>query len=554
MKISDVFTLLGGLALFLYGMNMMSRGLEAAAGNKMKAILEKLTSNRFLAVAVGALITAIIQSSSATTVMLVGFVNAGLMSLKNAVWVIMGANIGTTITGQLIALDIVAYAPLIAFIGVALITFIKNKKIDAYGEIIAGLGILFMGMEFMSNAMLPLRESQEFISIITNFENPLIGILVGAVFTAIIQSSSASVGILQALAISGVITLPSAIYVLFGQNIGTCITAVLASIGTNRNAKRTTLIHLLFNLIGTVIFVIISMTTPFASFMQSLTPNNVAAQIANVHTVFNITTTIILLPFGYKLVDLTYKILPEKEGLENKLEVKYLDFTIFDNDFHIGTSAIVITQLFNEIENMLDHVILNVKRSFSLIQSFDQKTYNKLLDDEEYIDYLNKEIIRYTTSAISIEFPYEESQTIGLFLKTAGDLERIGDHAVNISSRSFKLHENNEHFSEIALQEIQTMSDLTQSLLHLLQSKDKEGLENIVEKVDVYENKIDKANKEFSMNQLIRLKDKVCTPEHSALYTETLTDFERIGDHGLNIAISLSEIMNHLMLIKQGTE
>lgn len=554
MKISDVFTLLGGLALFLYGMNMMSRGLEAAAGNKMKAILEKLTSNRFLAVAVGALITAIIQSSSATTVMLVGFVNAGLMSLKNAVWVIMGANIGTTITGQLIALDIVAYAPLIAFIGVALITFIKNKKIDAYGEIIAGLGILFMGMEFMSNAMLPLRESQEFISIITNFENPLIGILVGAVFTAIIQSSSASVGILQALAISGVITLPSAIYVLFGQNIGTCITAVLASIGTNRNAKRTTLIHLLFNLIGTVIFVIISMTTPFASFMQSLTPNNVAAQIANVHTVFNITTTIILLPFGYKLVDLTYKILPEKEGLENKLEVKYLDFTIFDNDFHIGTSAIVITQLFNEIENMLDHVILNVKRSFSLIQSFDQKTYNKLLDDEEYIDYLNKEIIRYTTSAISIEFPYEESQTIGLFLKTAGDLERIGDHAVNISSRSFKLHENNEHFSEIALQEIQTMSDLTQSLLHLLQSKDKEGLENIIEKVDVYENKIDKANKEFSMNQLIRLKDKVCTPEHSALYTETLTDFERIGDHGLNIAISLSEIMNHLMLIKQGTE
>ena len=319
MELTNIFSLLGGLALFLYGMTMMSNGLELAAGNKMKSILEKLTTNRFLGVAVGALITAIIQSSSATTVMIVGFVNAGLMQLKNAVWVIMGANIGTTITGQLIALDITALAPIIAFIGVVLIAFFKSKKLDAIGEIIAGLGILFMGMEMMSTAMAPLRESAEFASIVANFQNPLIGILVGAVFTAIIQSSSASVGILQALAMSGVVTLPSAIYVLFGQNIGTCITAVLASIGTNRNAKRTTIIHLSFNIIGTIIFVIISMTTPFAAFMASLTPTNVAAQIANVHTVFNVVTTIILLPIGTKLVDLSFIILPEKPELEGKM-------------------------------------------------------------------------------------------------------------------------------------------------------------------------------------------------------------------------------------------
>ena len=255
MELSNVFALAGGLALFLYGMTMMSNGLELAAGNKLKAILEKLTTNRFLGVAVGALITAIIQSSSATTVMVVGFVNAGLMSLQNAVWVIMGANIGTTITGQLIALDITALAPVIAFIGVALIVFFKSKKLDAFGTIAAGLGILFIGMNMMSTAMEPLRSSPEFIHIVSNFENPLIGVAVGAIFTAIIQSSSASVGILQALAMSGVVTLPTAIYVLFGQNIGTCITAVLASIGTSRNAKRTTVIHLSFNMIGTAIFV-----------------------------------------------------------------------------------------------------------------------------------------------------------------------------------------------------------------------------------------------------------------------------------------------------------
>ena len=312
MELTNIFALAGGLALFLYGMTMMSNGLEMAAGNRMKAILEKLTANRFLGVAVGAFITAIIQSSSATTVMVVGFVNAELMSLQSAIWVIMGANIGTTITGQLIALDISALAPIIAFIGVALIVFFKSKKLDAIGNIIAGLGILFMGMSIMSDAMTPLRDSPEFVNIVSNFSNPLVGVLVGAVFTAIIQSSSASVGILQALAMSGVVTLPTAIYVLFGQNIGTCITAVLASIGTSRNAKRTTIIHLMFNVIGTIIFVIISMTTGFAAFMQSLTPTNVSAQIANVHTVFNIVTTMILLPFGKQLAAITYIILPEK--------------------------------------------------------------------------------------------------------------------------------------------------------------------------------------------------------------------------------------------------
>ena len=271
MGVELLLGLLGGLALFLYGMQMMSNNLEAAAGNKMKQILEKLTTNRFMGILVGAGITALIQSSSATTVMTVGFVNSGLMSLNQAVWIIMGANIGTTITGQLIALDVGALAPLIAFIGVVLVVFVKNKKLQHIGGIVAGVGVIFIGMGMMRDAMLPLRDEPEFIQLMTSFKNPLLGVMAGALFTAVIQSSAASIGILQALAVSGVIGLHSAVFVLFGQNIGTCITAVLASVGTNRNAKRTTAIHLMFNVVGTVIFVVLCMVTPFVDWMIPLT-------------------------------------------------------------------------------------------------------------------------------------------------------------------------------------------------------------------------------------------------------------------------------------------
>lgn len=549
MEITDIFGLLGGLALFLYGMKMMSDSLELAAGNKMKTILEKLTTNRFLGVIVGALITAVIQSSSATTVMTVGFVNAGLMKLKNAVWIIMGANIGTTITGQLIVIDISTLAPLIAFIGVALIAFFKNKKLDMIGGIIAGLGILFMGMDMMSGAMMPLRDSKEFVNIVSTFKNPLIGILVGAIFTAIIQSSSASVGILIALAKSGVITLSSSIYVLFGQNIGTCITAVLASIGTSKNAKRTTIIHLSFNIIGTIIFVTISLLFPFADIVASLTPGNVPAQIANVHTIFNIGTTILLLPFGKQLVDLSYKLLPKKdEDIEIK-KVKYLDKTIFVNDYHIGTSAIANRQLFNEIQNMLTIAKTNLEMAFSILVNWDEKKFDKIIDTEDYIDYLNKEIIEFTTLAISSELPVENSKSIGLFLKTAGDLERIGDHAINIAKRAKKLNENQNSFSSEAMQEINEMNDLTMSVLKRLNTVNIDDPDTLIHKVDSLETIIDEKTSKFSYNQMLRLRDKKCTPENSALFTETLIDFKRVGEHGVNIANAFNEIKDVLTTI-----
>lgn len=556
MKLTNLFSMLGGLALFLYGMNMMSNGLEMAAGDKMKTILEKLTSNRILGVLVGALVTAIIQSSSATTVMVVGFVNSGLMSLTSAVWVIMGANIGTTITGQLIAINITAIAPLIAFIGVAMIVFFKSQKLDAIGGVIGGLGILFIGMETMSSAMVPLRTMPEFVGLISKFQNPFIGILVGALFTALIQSSSASVGILQALAKSGVMTLSSSIYVLFGQNIGTCITSVLASIGTSKNAKRTTIIHLSFNIIGTVLFVTISMLFPFADLVQSLTPSNVAAQIANVHTIFNVTTTLLLLPIGTKLVDLACRILPDSEEDQQDMQLKYLDFSIFDNDYHIGTSAIANTQLFNETQHMLNVANHNVKRAFELLDHYDEEKYIRLQKDEEYINYLNQQVINFTTAVISHEFQVESSQSIILFLKLSSDLERIGDHAMNIAARAQKLAKDDTHFSEDALKEIGIMESLCNNILDELIIMDYDEFKYIVDKVDVMEDNIDKTQHQFAVNQLIRLKEKKCTTENSVIYTKILTDFERIGDHGLNIAESLyhiRKIMKQLKMIKPET-
>ena len=557
MKLTNLFSMLGGLALFLYGMNMMSNGLEMAAGDKMKTILEKLTSNRILGVLVGALVTAIIQSSSATTVMVVGFVNSGLMSLTSAVWVIMGANIGTTITGQLIAIDITDIAPLIAFIGVAMIVFFKSQKLDAIGGVIGGLGILFIGMETMSSAMVPLRTMPEFVGLISKFQNPFIGILVGALFTALIQSSSASVGILQALAKSGVMTLSSSIYVLFGQNIGTCITSVLASIGTSKNAKRTTIIHLSFNIIGTVLFVTISMLFPFADLVQSLTPSNVAAQIANVHTIFNVTTTLLLLPIGTKLVDLACRILPDSEEDQQDMQLKYLDFSIFDNDYHIGTSAIANTQLFNETQHMLNVANHNVKRAFELLDHYDEEKYIRLQKDEEYINYLNQQVINFTTAVISHEFQAESSQSIVLFLKLSSDLERIGDHAMNIAARAQKLAKDDTHFSEDALKEIGIMESLCNNILDELIIMDYDEFKYIVDKVDVMEDNIDKTQHQFAVNQLIRLKEKKCSTENSIIYTKILTDFERIGDHGLNIAESLyhiRKIMKQMKMIKPEIE
>ena len=538
MKITDFFSLLGGLALFLYGMQMMSNGLEAAAGNKMKQILEKLTANRFLGVLVGAGITAVIQSSSATTVMVVGFVNSGMMTLNQAVWIIMGANIGTTITGQLIALDVGELAPLFAFAGVALIVFVKKQKVHHYGLIVAGLGILFIGMEMMSGAMMPLRESEAFVSLMTKFSNPVLGILAGAVFTAVIQSSSASVGILQALAGSGLIGLSNAVYVLFGQNIGTCITAILAAIGTSRNAKRTTVIHLMFNLIGTVIFTVVCITTPLTALVESFTPGNVSSQIANMHTLFNIVTTLLLLPFGNYLAKAAVRILPEKQ--DEQADVMHMEFIRpmeTKRDTQIGLSAIAVTSIKKELHRMIDMAKENVEASFTAVKAGTTADLETIQEREEYIDYLNKEISKYISKVLVNESNPRDSQYISALFKVCGNVERIGDHAMNICGYTRMIEKQGITFSKEVRIEIDEMKEVCKKALDYLGEihHDQEEDNQDMKAIEKFEQQIDDMTDDYRKKQLIRMQNGTCSEEGCIIYSEMLTDFERIGDHILNI-------------------
>lgn len=541
MGITDVLALLGGLALFLYGMQMMSTGLEAAAGNRMKSILEKLTSNRVKGVLVGAAITAVIQSSSATTVMVVGFVNSGLMTLKQAVWVIMGANIGTTITGQLIALDIGAIAPLFAIAGVGAIMFIKSEKVHHISSIFAGFGILFMGMDMMGAAMSPLKESEAFISLMTKFDNPLLGILVGALFTAVIQSSSASVGILQALASTGMIPLSSAVFVLFGQNIGTCITAVLASIGMKVNAKRTTVIHLLFNIIGTVLFTVICLVTPYVTWIEAMTPGDPVAQIANAHTVFNIVTTLLLLPFGTHMANIAVRILPDsKKADDEDLRLKYI--RPFESSYAIGHSAVAVSQVRDEVNRMRDMVAKNISDSFDSLVQYDEKLRKKVSEREEYIDFLNKGIFEYIVSLMASEMNMSDSRKINGYYAIISNLERIGDHAVNLAEYGDDMRKWEIDFSDTVKEELNEMKAQCIAALDNLKEVTSENVERILSQAVIIEQKTDDMRDKYFKKQMQRLKKGKCKPQSGIVFSEILTDFERMGDHALNIAQQYREM------------
>lgn len=537
--------MLGGLGLFLYGMHMMSNGLENVAGNSLKKILEKITSNRIVGVLIGAGITAVIQSSSATTVMAVGFVNSGLMKLSQAVWIIMGANVGTTITGQLIALNVKDFAPILIFAGVFLIQFIRNKKIGFVGEIIAGLGILFVGMQFMSDAMVPLRDYKPFVDLMTTFENPFLGIAAGALFTAVIQSSSASIGILQALAMSGAIQLHSAIFVLFGQNIGTCITSIIASVGTNRNAKRTTMIHLLFNVIGTFIFVALCMVFPFTDYIVALTPGSVQNQIANVHTVFNIVTTMLLLPFGNQLVQLVEKILPLKDDENQDLQTLYISAT------EPAASFMATTQLSKEIARMFDFAKENIALTMKGLTKVTDKYNEKISNNEKYIDYLNTEITRFSAQVTLVDTNENDSLLTNALFKITGNIERIGDHAINLAQYIDETKTNGLKYSAQAETELTILQQTLDSSVSCFEEAKTQLTPLNMDKIIENEELVDELIASYRENQIKRLKKGEISAEACVVYSEILTDIERIADHLYSIAklcrqfnITLYETMN----------
>lgn len=542
MGITEILGLLGGLALFLYGMQMMSDGLEDAAGNRMKQILEKLTANRVLGVLVGAGITAVIQSSSATTVMVVGFVNSGMMTLQQAVWIIMGANIGTTITAQLITLDVGMLAPLLAFLGVAMIVFLKAPKAHHFGKILAGFGVLFIGMDMMGAAMEPLEDSETFINLMTTFSNPIVGILAGAAFTAVIQSSSASVGILQALAMNGLIPFSSAVFVLFGMNIGTCITAVLAAVGTNRSAKRTTVIHLLFNVIGTVLFTVLCLLLPVADWVGSITPGAPEAQIANMHTIFNIVTTLLLVPFGTYMAKFAVMIMPDPKGSTGQTtSLSALTEEYRRGSTALGASAIHTDLLHHEISRMLRLADENTFLSYQTVLEADLAKLRKLEETEEVIDTMNKEISQYISHILVRNHSGQSVASINEYFLITGNIERIGDHASNIGGYAETIKRLSITFSELARSELAEMQAVTRKALQLVLNREGDPADWLAE-VAAIEQRIDDMTRTYRQFHLDRMHQGLCSEEACILYSELLTDFERIGDHVLNIGQSYAKI------------
>lgn len=539
MGISEILSLCGGLALFLYGMHMMSSGLEAAVGDRMKQMLEKLTSNTIMGVVIGTVITALIQSSSATTVMLVGFVNSGIMDLSQTVGIIMGANIGATMNGVLLAVGIGDIAPAFAFIGVCLIQFTKDEKKNHIGEIIAGLGILFIGMNMMSSSMSALRNSPAFIGFLSSCSNPILAILVGTVFTALIQSSSASVGILQALAVSGVVDLHTGIYLMFGFTIGTCITAAIASIGTTANAKRTTVIHFLFNVIGTVIFVIFCQTMPVVDWIIRLTPNSPASQVANAHVIFKVVTTLILLPFSKQLVKLSVILIKDKKEDKRPTLMERAKLTA---GYSMGTSAIIIRNIRDEINYMYDIAKKNVELSYDAVINNSSENMKVIRENEDHLDELNASISEYISNVLSIPMSRQDSDIITGYFRIVGNIERIGDHADNFAGYSRFFISRGLTMSDAAVDEVRHMKSLTVDTMEFLEGDRREDAGTMLINVSRGEQDIDDMTDEYRNRQMDRMKEGVCTAEVSVIYSEMLTDFERIGDHLLNIAEDFSKM------------
>ncbi len=529
------FGVLGGLGLFLFGMNMMGTGLQKVAGEKLKRLIEILTNNRFMGVLVGAVVTMIIQSSSATTVMVVGFVNAGLMQLSQAIGVIMGANIGTTITAQLVAFKLTDIAPIVVAAGVALRLFSSKKKQKDVAEVLIGFGILFIGMDYMSDALKPLREYEGFRELMSNLENPVIGILVGFIVTVIVQSSSASMGLLLALAGQGLVTIDLALPILFGENIGTCTTALLSSIGASKTAKRAAIMHLLFNIIGTVIFMVV-LRYPIRALVLMLSPDNVQRQIANAHTFFNITNVIIQLPFAGLIVLAAKKIIPGE--IEEVNGLKYLDSRIMESP------SIAVGQASKEVLRMGRIVQENLRTSIDAFIEKDEKLTQRVFSEEKKINRMEKDITEYLSSLSNKSLTKQQHNIVNILFNTINDLERIGDHADNIAELAQYSIDNKCAFTDSAIEDLNLMFAETEKsfkeALHVFKTADRKTAERVLE----YEEHIDYLEKQYRAAHIQRLNCQECSTSSGIVFLDLISNLERIADHASNIALSIRDTVS----------
>ena len=531
-----VFEVLGGLGLFFLGMKYMGDGLELAAGNKLRTLLEKITSNRFLGMLVGLAVTAVIQSSSATDAMVVGFTNAGLMELAQTVGILFGAKIGTCVTSVLLSFDIKQIVPLFIFLGVIVMMFVKKKNFKYYGQILAGFGILFFGMDMMSGALKSLNENGLIDSILSSVNNPFIGILLGTAVTAVIQSSSASVGILMALGAAGAIGVDQAIFIVFGMNLGACMPAFLSAAGAKRNAKQVAILNMLITLTGVIIMTPLTMILPIADIIEKLLPGSTAAQISAAHIFFNVAMTTILLPFASLLVNLTRKILPYNEDPEkDKMAVEFIDNRI------LTTPPMAVLQCEKEVARLSRLVQKNYNRSMIAFFDRDADSIDKVLEREKVIDYLSKEITDYIVKLNALDLEAHDRQIVAAMYSAIGDLERIGDHAENIVEYARTVIDRNLSFSDKAIGELRDISDKCRLLMELsfAMFNAQGGSPELIERIIKTEDSVDDCKDDYKQNHIRRMDAGECNAEAGTTFQNMLIDIERVGDHAINVAFAI---------------
>ncbi len=545
-----VITLLGGLAFFLFGMHVMSSGLERLAGGRLEQVLKKMTSNTFKSFLLGLGITAAIQSSSAVTVMLVGLVNSGLMEIGQTVGVIMGSNIGTTVTAWILSLSEINSAnpfvnllnpsnlsPIIALVGILLIMFShKNKKKDA-GSICIGFAVLMAGMNMMGSAVSPLADSPAFVSFMTAFRNPVLGVLAGAVFTAIIQSSSASVGILQALSLTGSITYGIAIPIIMGQNIGTCVTALISSIGVNKNARKVSVIHITFNLIGTLLFLCViygvNLLYPLEFLSDTISPLGIAIS----HSIFNIVTTAILFPFTKQLEKIANFVIRTESGSKKSSKAP-----VFLDERLLNTPSFAASECNNLTVKMARTAQDNILLALRMLQNYDKKQVEKVLKTENDLDTYEDRLGSFLVKLSGKELSDSDSRTTSKLLHCIGDLERIGDHAVNLVKSADEIHEKGISFSSEARKELTTLTKALEEILALTTEAFETDSVETAKKVEPLEQAIDFITSEIKSRHVRRLQNGECTIETGFILSDLLNNYERVSDHCSNIAVAIIEL------------
>lgn len=551
MDIFGILTLIGGLALFLYGMSVMGAGLEKMSGGKLERILEQLTSNPLKAVLLGAGVTAVIQSSSATTVMVVGFVNSGIMKLSQAIGIIMGANVGTTVTSWLLSLTGIqsssvwismlkpsSFSPILAMIGVILYMSAKSDKKKDIGEILVGFAVLMFGMETMSGAVEPLADVPEFTNLLLMFNNPILGILAGAALTAVIQSSSASVGILQALSVTGGFTYGSVIPIILGQNIGTCVTAMISAIGANKGAKRTAFVHLYFNLIGTVIFLTLFYIGN-AIFSFSFTSEVVGVTgIALVHSVFNLFTTVVLLPFTKGLEKLAYLTIPETEEEKKKSNDV---FDVLDDRF-LTSPAFAIEQCRTLVVQMAQMTRDSFLQAMDVLRSYDEKKAEEVAEKETMVDTYDDKVSAYLTRLSSENLSYEDSLRVTTLMHCITDFERISDHALNVVENAKQMQKDDSTFSKKAKEEMKVYCAAIEDILTRTTKAFETNDETLARTVEPLEEVVDRLNKKIKKHHMKRLRKGKCTIELGLVLSDVAMNFERVADHCSNIAVCLIQL------------